>query len=785
MKLKNPYRYMKKNIVVFLLLFSLVPVMGKATNEYTVDTLQPQRPKIGVALSGGGAKGAAHIGVLKYMQEIGIPVDYIAGTSIGSIIGGLYALGYTPEEMAYLIANMDWSFYMSNGVGRSYQSSTSREQNSQFLLSVPFGTGDFERRSLDILSTLPSGVINGASLINLFNRLSIGYNDSVDFNKLPIPFACVATDILTGDSVVLHSGNFAKAIRSSMAIPGVFAPVQWDGYLLADGGLVDNFPVDVCLGMGADIVIGVDLADKMAATPEELKSLPQQLSQYLSIAVSSNRSNNRDSCYLLIHPNVSGYNMLSFTHDAIDTLVRRGYECAKSHHAELMKIKDSIDRFGDSRQVYQAPRAKYLTATDTFVLANIIYNGVSDEEVEWLKKQDGLETGMPMTVDDIEHAINILIGTGSFASITYKLHETDEEYWLTHMVFSDALGRESYRLIINLMPAEPHNFAIGFRYDSEESASLLFHFGWNEQRLAGIKASLNVNLNYNFRWDAKVSYVGLGLGDVNFAYRYHNSSVNVSNNDSMAFAGFVDHHNISLYISEFNFRDFSFATGFDEDFYADRSGFSLDHMLSDGLFHLDRTKNFFGVYLKGRYDNLDDAYFATKGLYGTFNLSWRKENRYIFNTSVDSGFAVAAASFQTYVSPSPRLTFIPQGFVRFVMGKNSPWYDNFVGGALPGRYLDHQMPFIGFSNPMYISNYAAILRLDTRYNIYGNFYTYLMLNYMADVEEFEFLEHDLRSVLGLGVRVAYKSVIGPIAADLYWNSLTHRVGAYLNIGYVF
>lgn len=224
MKLKNPYRYMKKNIVVFLLLFSLVPVMGKATNEYTVDTLQPQRPKIGVALSGGGAKGAAHIGVLKYMQEIGIPVDYIAGTSIGSIIGGLYALGYTPEEMAYLIANMDWSFYMSNGVGRSYQSSTSREQNSQFLLSVPFGTGDFERRSLDILSTLPSGVINGASLINLFNRLSIGYNDSVDFNKLPIPFACVATDILTGDSVVLHSGNFAKAIRSSMAIPGVFAP---------------------------------------------------------------------------------------------------------------------------------------------------------------------------------------------------------------------------------------------------------------------------------------------------------------------------------------------------------------------------------------------------------------------------------------------------------------------------------------------------------------------------------------------------------------------------------
>ena len=776
---------MKKTIIAILLLLLLDPAIGQVVIDSTAVVPQPHRPKIGVALSGGGAKGAAHIGILKYMNEIGIPVDYITGTSIGSIIGGLYALGYTPDEMAYLIANMDWSYYMSNGVGRYYQSSSQREQNSQFLLSVPFGTGNFERRSLGILSTLPSGVINGASLINLFNRLSIGYNDSVDFNKLPIPFACVATDILTGDSVVLHGGNFAKAIRSSMAIPGVFAPVEWDNYLLADGGLVDNFPVDVCFQMGADIVIGVDLADKMAATPEELKSLPQQLSQYLSIAVSSNRGSNRNLCNLLLHPDVSGYNMLSFTHDAIDTLVRRGYECAKAHHDELVALKKLLDRWGEPQQVYQAPRAKYLTETDTFVLASVIYNGVSEEEKEWLKDQDGLESGLPLTINDIESAINILSGTESFATITYKLHETEEEYWLTHMVYSDALGRESYRLEINLEPAEPHNFAIGFRYDSEESASLLFHFGWNEQRLAGIKAALNLNLNYNFRWDARVSYGGLGLGDVNLAYRYHNSSVNVSNNDSMAFAGFVDHHNISLYLSEFNFRDFSIAFGFDEDFYADRSGFSLDHMLSDGLFHLDRTKNFFGVYLRGRYDNLDDAYFATKGLYGSFDLSWRKENRYMFNTAVDSGFAVAAASFQTYISPTPQLTFIPQGFVRFVMGKNSPWYDNFVGGALPGRYLDHQMPFVGFSNPSYVSNYAAILRLDTRYNVHGNFYAYLMLNYMADVQEFETIERDFRSVFGLGLRVAYKSVIGPIAADLYWNNLTRRVGAYLNIGYVF
>lgn len=776
---------MKKTVIALMLTLVLTSAIGQNVSGLTAAADKPHRPKIGVALSGGGAKGAAHIGVLKYMEEIGIPVDYIAGTSIGSIIGGLYALGYTPDEMAYLIANMDWSFYMSNDVGRTYQSSANRDQKKRYLVAVPFGTGNFEKRSLDILSTLPSGVISGANLINLFNRLSIGYNDSVDFNKLPIPFACVATDILTGDSVVLHGGNFAKAIRSSMAIPGVFAPVQWEGHLLADGGLVDNFPVDVCLRMGADIVVGVDLADKMAATPDELKSLPQQLSQYLSIAVSNNRGDNRELCDLLMHPDVSGYNMLSFTHDAIDTLVRRGYECAKAHHAELVALKNRLDRWGETRQAYQAPRAKYLAESDTFVLAHIVYNGVTEEEEEWLKTQDGLEIGRPMTVGDIEGAINILSGTGFFASITYKLRETEEEYWLNNTVYSDALGRESYSLAINLEPAEPHRFAIGLRYDSEESASLLFHFGWNEQRLAGIKAALNVNLNYNFRWNAQVSYSGLGMGDVNLAYRYHNSSVNVSNNSATTLAGYVDHHNISLFLSEFNFRNFTFAAGLDEDYYADRSGFSLNNMLSDGLFHLDRTRNFFGIYLKGRYDNLDDAYFATKGLYSSFDLSWRKENRYMFNTAVDSGFAVAATALQTYISPNPRLTFIPQGFVRLVMGKNSRWYDNFVGGDMPGRYLDHQLPFMGFSTPIYVGNYAAILRLDVRYNFHGNFYSYVMLNYMAEVDEFEFIERDFGSVFGVGLRVAYKSVIGPIAADLYWNSQTGRVGAYLNVGYVF
>ena len=149
--------------VVFL---ALCQTLTLAQKPHSAVVPQPQRPKVGLALSGGGAKGAAHIGVLKYIEELGIPIDYIAGTSMGSIIGGLYALGYTPNEMAELISNINWSIYMSNNVDRYFQSSTIRAKKSTYLFSVPFGSGDFQEKSFNILSTLPSGVINGASLTN-------------------------------------------------------------------------------------------------------------------------------------------------------------------------------------------------------------------------------------------------------------------------------------------------------------------------------------------------------------------------------------------------------------------------------------------------------------------------------------------------------------------------------------------------------------------------------------------------------------------------------------------
>ena len=234
------HNIMKHLFLSFLLLACLVTAEAQ-NNSITVNLNKP-RPKVGVVLGGGGAKGASHIGVLKYIEEMGIPVDYVAGTSMGSIIGGLYALGYTPDELTKLIASMNWSEYIGNKIDRSSMSLETRKRSSTTQLSIPFSHESlFDKDpNTSLINNLPSAYVNNSSLVNLFNDLCIGYQEEMDFNDLPIPFACVATDIATGEEVVIHHGSVPTAMRASMAIPGVFSPVTIGDRLLVDGGLVNG-----------------------------------------------------------------------------------------------------------------------------------------------------------------------------------------------------------------------------------------------------------------------------------------------------------------------------------------------------------------------------------------------------------------------------------------------------------------------------------------------------------------------------------------------------------------
>ena len=732
--------------------------------------IQAPRPKVGVVLGGGGAKGAAHIGVLKYMEELGIPVDYVAGTSMGSIIAGLYAMGYEPNELANLIAQLNWSEYIGNQIDRNVMSYEMRKRRETTLFNVPFNLESLlsKESSGSIMNELPSAYVNNSSLINLFNDLCVGYQEDMDFNDLPIPFACVATDLVTGDEVVIRSGNVSTAMRASMAIPGVFAPVVVDDMVLVDGGLVNNFPADVLRSMGADIVIGVEITKDKRFTAEDLKSLPQLMSRLLTNTTSAKRSENRGLCDVYIVPDVTGYGMLSFTPDAIDTLVNRGYRKAREFEDQLLALKRYVDEQAGYpvQKTLSAPRAKNLER-DTILIRSVEVAGVSDRQNRWMIRKGRLKPGESYTKNDIERAINLYRGTGAFDEITYTIKESDSLHAQTSGLLS-----EMYDLNIHMKPASPHVFGVGLHYDTDEGTSLLFSLGLNEKKFGGSKLNVSTKLSYSPRVNFTYTYSRSSLANFNLAFDYKDDhfkwwalpdkSVNMRYFQRQLTASVSQFHLLDLNTSV----GFSYvSTGYDQ---TSLEGSEVDTLLFGPSKHLV-------PFVNVEYDNLDDAYFATHGLY----VRLASHLYMIPGNSSRNVYDVCWAFKYYYPLDNNRIVFIPQIYGRYVKDELYPWLWNYYGGEVYGRHFDEQMPFVG-SDPLTLAGTrAAVLRCDVRYNFYGKHYLTGIYNIACDYNGYFFGEN------GLGLKYSYNSFIGPVSLTVQWSELRKRASGYLSIGYYF
>lgn len=313
-------QYHRKMKHIFLIFFLLLPLTLAAQ----------QRPKVAVVLSGGGAKGMAHIGALKVIEKAGIPVDYVVGTSMGAIVGGLYSIGYTPGQLDSLVNVQDWKFLLSDAPNPKDVLLDDRLQSERYVISIPF--------TLHAAKVRDAGIIKGTNLARLFSALTDAYPDSVDFNRLPIPFACVSENLVNGNEVVFHQGILATAMRSSMSIPGVFSPIYLNGMVLVDGGLVNNYPVDVARKMGADLIIGVDVQSPLR-TASELSSVKDIFGQIINLQGEKKYQENLRHTNVLIKVDVKDYSAASFNKEAIDTLIVRGERAATDNWDKLLALK--------------------------------------------------------------------------------------------------------------------------------------------------------------------------------------------------------------------------------------------------------------------------------------------------------------------------------------------------------------------------------------------------------------------------------------------------------------
>ena len=302
---------------------------------------KPQRQKVGLVLGGGGAKGAAEVGVLKVIEEVGIPIDYIAGTSIGSIVGGLYAVGYRAADLDSMFQTQEWMSLLADREEEHKNEVISEEDGVVYILGFPISRRNSKSKDPNF------GAVKGDHIVELFDSIT-GMRDSVDFSTLPIPFRCVAVDVKNHREVVLSSGVLSKCMRASMAIPGAFKPVQINGKTLVDGGVLNNLPADVVKAMGADIVIAIDLTQKKHETRNFSLKEYTGIGGWLDWAVSrpdwKKYNDNLQLVDVYINPNLDGYGSTSFGKKSISEMIRIGEMAGRKKINELKKVKKMVGR---------------------------------------------------------------------------------------------------------------------------------------------------------------------------------------------------------------------------------------------------------------------------------------------------------------------------------------------------------------------------------------------------------------------------------------------------------
>lgn len=345
-----------------LLLIAIAVWLCKASVVYariSTDTLST-RPKVGLVLSGGGARGSAHVGVIRLLEEMDIPIDYVVGTSMGAIVGGLYAIGYTADDMDSLMMAQDWKTLLSNDVPRQQQPYTQRMARKQYQVNLPFEKRALTENSVyyrdagikvrrSSLQTFPKvlarpGLIDGQNLMNEFCKLTSPYNDSVSYDVFPHTFACVAADLVTGKEVVLKQGILAESMRASMSIPGVFYPIYQDNQVLVDGGVVNNYPVNVARDMGADIIIGVEV-NTATISARELQSFASIFERLIGTLGSDLHEQNVVDTDILIRPRVKQFPVMGFDTVNLRQLIDIGYRTALLSREQLDSLKHYLSSY--------------------------------------------------------------------------------------------------------------------------------------------------------------------------------------------------------------------------------------------------------------------------------------------------------------------------------------------------------------------------------------------------------------------------------------------------------
>lgn len=402
------------------------------------------RPRIGLALGGGGARGIAHISVLRKIEELRIPVDCIAGTSMGALVGGLYASGMPVDDMRALVESTDWKRLFDDSLARPERSYRRKQDDRDALTTVGIGIGSKGVR-------LSPGLLQGERILAMFEKATLSVSAIEHFDQLPIPYRAVATDLNTGDAVILDHGSLAMAMRASMSLPGVFQPAEIDGRVLLDGGLVNQVPIDVVRGMGADIVIAVDVGTPLEALDRNA-SLLEVVSQISGMMTTGNTRRQLQTLAgndVLVTPQL-GDTVATGDFEKARQALEIGDRAAAAAHAELARL-------GATEAVYAVSRSQRPAATPAPVVEFVRLHNETGYADELLLSQLRIPIGEPLDADAVEARLLRVYSMGTIASVTYELVRED--------------GRTGVLLRARPKPQGPNYLQLGLIHSSDFSGT--------------------------------------------------------------------------------------------------------------------------------------------------------------------------------------------------------------------------------------------------------------------------------------------------------------------------
>lgn len=706
--------------------------------------LKPTRPKVALVLSGGGAKGFAHIGVLKVLEEEGIPIDLIVGTSMGSLVGGIYSTGYKASELEELVKSLDWKMTFSDDIPRQYLSRNDQMLQQRYIFSLPV--------SGSIKPSLPQGLIKGQNVMNIFCSLAGNVPADADFQKFPIPFACIATDLETGKEIVLKDGFLPTAMFSSMAIPVVFQSSNHNGRLLADGGLVNNFPTDVAKRMGADIIIGVDIRNDFFDR-KNLNSFNNIIGQLVNFFDQSKDSANNSLCDLIIRPDITGYTMSSFTNEAADTLIKRGELAAHALRSQLRKLKSDY-------HLSSLPRGRELVKPDKWPVTKVTFSGDNHLDPDFLLKTLALVIPGNLSSTDIITAIERLYGLGGFEHIHFNLVNDGNDTTLN----------------ITIKTSKVYTQNIGFRANTIDGAAILINTTRKNYRnaIGFLSASAELSINPGVELVAETNKTNLPTLGMQIKGKYQN--YNIFDQGKKAFEANIFYSSASVYFYQPFWHFLQMGMGVQEEYYHGDIYSRNSTKIQGGEMDLFKTN----AYAYFSFDNMDDFYFPSRGtnLYGEFSLMTDFK-------STDKICPIALMKMKNVVPLSKNAALLMDAYGRAIF---NPVYSvtsmTLVGGEPYSQYFNYHLPFVGLPAVSINGPYTYIGLLGVRFRLNRTQNVSILLNAMRSSNELLYGDNT-EYTYGGGLRYSLKTMFGPLDMTLGYSGSTDKPNLSANFGFWF